>query len=204
MTYEYPDHPVIRAIDKLHWAYDSRADDSVYRITVYYRDGRSVCWQSRYVTGFAEPVPDAAGERIYACSLRWGLACLEAATGAILWRKRRWAMKIVENPDGTLSCRYVGKVFVMTPEGAVCKEIKNISSNLIRYAGEHLWFLYFRGRYCLVSTETLEILYSLPRAAIAGPEDIRFVTKIGDCLRVEYFSAHPGDGPGEVVTIPLV
>ncbi len=203
MTYFYPDHPVIHAIVRLPGQYDWLTDDSLNTVVVHYRDGHTATWQSVHVTGYTEPIIDAAGTRIYCCSMRRGLFCFEAATGRILWRNRRKAMRLVVNPDQTIACRYVGKLFLLSPDGEVRKEIRNISSNTIDYAGEFLFFLYIRGQYQLVSAQTLETVYTIPRSAIPAPEKIRFVRKAGEILEVEYFSDPAGDAPGEILRIPV-
>ncbi len=203
MTYFYPDHPVIHAIDLLHGQYDWLTDDSLNTVVVHYRDGYTATWQSVHVTGYTEPVIDTTGTRIYCCSMRRGLFCFEAATGKILWRNRRKAMRLVVNPNQTIACRYVGKLFLLSPDGEVRKEIRNISSNKIVYAGEFLFFLYVRGQYQLVSAQTLETVYTIPRSVIPAPEKIRFVRKTGGILEVEYFSDPDGDAPGEILRIPV-
>ncbi len=200
MTYSYPDHPVIQTIELLPGDYDWRTDDSSSAVVIHYRDGHQATWRSAHMISYADPVPDAAGERIYCSSLRRGIFCFEAATGRILWQNRRRAMRLVVNPDQTIACRYVGKLFLLSPDGEVRKEIRNISSNQILYAGEYLFFLYYQGKYQLLSSQTLEAVHTFPRSALPDALHIRFARKIGSSLEVELF---PQGSDPEIFRLPL-
>lgn len=184
---EYPDNKVIRKIEIIIGEFDPYNEVTKNKVKVYYTNGDQVEWDTTDVRcGYNDTLGiDSKGEFIYGTSLR-GIFCVYAKTGELKWRSKRWASTVVVNPNDTISCLAIKKIFILSPSGKLIKEIKTHRECSVEYLNDQFFMIGFSAKeWTIVDAETLSNQYIIPAKVFLSR--IRLAKKEGNLLHINYW-----------------